>query len=223
MPRDSRRESREDSDKRKPDDNRERHRDRDRDRRHQERVGDDTDRRRESDNRHRSVDFAAMPNPTSFTNMPFMAPSSTPPRQPSNAEGKGKQRRRAPSSSSSSSSSASSLLDISRYYPQNRYGGFFGTFFKAPSERVRRASARHTAARPSKRRTSFYFGGNSSSSSVNSDLAYGNGYIPKQRHRRRSSGGSSSFRNSRPTRTRDGDVLNAGAAGQRSDFPWHPG
>ncbi|KAF1736687.1 hypothetical protein CRV24_002296 [Beauveria bassiana] len=169
-----------------------------------------------------------MPNPPSFTNMPYAAPSS-PPRQysgPYNVNTQGNQRRRAPSNSSYGSSSSSSVLDISRHYPQSRYGGFLGTFFKAPSERRRRNSARR-AARSSKRRTSFYFGGagnSSSSSSVNSDLAYGYGYIPKlhrrRSSRRRDSGGSNSFRyggaaaaasgsGSRSARTRDGDVPDA--------------
>ncbi|PMB65881.1 hypothetical protein BM221_008079 [Beauveria bassiana] len=168
-----------------------------------------------------------MPNPPSFTNMPYAAPSS-PPRQysgPYNVNTQGNQRRRAPSNSSYGSSSSSSVLDISRHYPQSRYGGFLGTFFKAPSERRRRNSARR-AARSSKRRTSFYFGGagnSSSSSSVNSDLAYGYGYIPKlhrRRSSRRDSGGSNSFRyggaaaaasgsGSRSARTRDGDVPDA--------------
>ncbi|PQK11074.1 hypothetical protein BB8028_0002g13920 [Beauveria bassiana] len=234
MPRESRRQSYEGSDRRKPDrerdrdPDRERDTDRDRDRR-RDRDVEDTHRRRESDSNYRTrSDYAPMPNPPSFTNMPYAAPSS-PPRQysgPYNVNTQGNQRRRAPSNSSYGSSSSSSVLDISRHYPQSRYGGFLGTFFKAPSERRRRNSARR-AARSSKRRTSFYFGGagnSSSSSSVNSDLAYGYGYIPKLHRRRRSSrrdsGGSNSFQyggaaaaasgsGSRSARTRDGDVPDA--------------
>ncbi|KZZ95949.1 involucrin repeat protein [Moelleriella libera RCEF 2490] len=90
--------------------------------------------------------------------------------------------RTAPSDSTtslSSSSTASSLLDISRHYPiGNRFGGILGTFWRAPSERRvrRRRSGR------AKRRRMLIFS-NSSSSSVNSDLAYGNGYIPCSKHR----------------------------------------
>ncbi|KJZ77880.1 hypothetical protein HIM_02517 [Hirsutella minnesotensis 3608] len=91
------------------------------------------------------------------------------------------ERPRAPSSSYSSSSSASSLLDISRHYPTmgSRFGGVFTTFFKAPSERTRRRSRRSSA---SKKRRILPFS-NSSSSSVNSDLAYGSGYIARPKSR----------------------------------------
>ncbi|EGX91781.1 involucrin repeat protein [Cordyceps militaris CM01] len=219
MPRESRRQSRDDSDRRKPDRERDRDQDRDIDRR-RERDGHATDRYRESDsnNRTRTADFTSMPNPPYFTSMPPAAPHS-PPRQYTSSIGANPQehqRRRAPSNSSAGSSSSSSLLDISRHYPQSRYGGFLGTFFSAPSERRRRSEARR-AARSSKRRTSFYFGGtgNSSSSSVNSDLAYGQGYIPKLR--RRGSGGSNSFRygaavassSGRPAKTRDAVIPDA--------------
>ncbi|UNI21043.1 hypothetical protein JDV02_007071 [Purpureocillium takamizusanense] len=92
-----------------------------------------------------------------------------------------RQRPRAPSSSDSSSSSlSSSLLDISRHYPHtSRFGGVFGTFFRAPSERSRLRRRRSGGAR---KRRILYFG-NSSSSSVNSDLAYGNGYIARPKGR----------------------------------------
>lgn len=88
-------------------------------------------------------------------------------------------RRRSGSSSASSytSSSASSLLDISRSTNTRKYGGVIGAFFRAPSERRRRA--RRTSARTQRRGFFASGGGNSSSSSVNSDLAYGTGYIPK--------------------------------------------
>lgn len=89
-------------------------------------------------------------------------------------------RRRAPSSSGSASSSASSLLDISRHYPQSktsRWGGAIATFFRAPSERSRRT-------RKATRKRRILRLGNSSSSSLNSDLAYGTGYIARPRGHR---------------------------------------
>ncbi|KAJ9142099.1 Involucrin repeat protein [Pleurostoma richardsiae] len=80
------------------------------------------------------------------------------------------------SSSSSYSSSSSSYLDISRRYP--RRGGIFRTFFSAPAEHKHRY---HTKK---KKKTKFLgFGRNSSSSSVNSDLAYGTGFIKKPKSR----------------------------------------
>ena len=93
------------------------------------------------------------------------------------------QRPRAPSSSASSSgaSTSPSLLDISRHYPaRTRFGGIFGTFFRTPSERRVR---RRRSGRAKKSGTRGLYFGNSSSSSVNSDLAYGQGYIPRRRSR----------------------------------------
>ncbi|EOO00542.1 putative involucrin repeat protein [Phaeoacremonium minimum UCRPA7] len=79
-------------------------------------------------------------------------------------------------SSSDLSSSSSSYLDISRRYPKNkRYGGILKSFFSTPSEH------KHHYRRKKKRRI-FGFG-NSSSSSVNSDLAYGTGFIKKSKSR----------------------------------------
>ncbi|KAL3419340.1 hypothetical protein PVAG01_09562 [Phlyctema vagabunda] len=72
-----------------------------------------------------------------------------------------------------SSSSSSSYIDISRTFPRNRFGGALKTFFTAPSERRRarrKKSARLLAL------------SNSSSSSVNSDLAYGTGFLRKPKH-----------------------------------------
>ncbi|GKU13294.1 unnamed protein product [Fusarium langsethiae] len=89
------------------------------------------------------------------------------------------QRPQTPSSVfSSSSDTSTSLLDISRFKDTKEYGGLLGTFFKAPSDRVKQRLHR----KKSKKRRVLYFG-NSSSSSVNSDLAYGNGYVrqPKSR------------------------------------------
>ncbi|KAG8421424.1 hypothetical protein J3458_003307 [Metarhizium acridum] len=117
-------------------------------------------------------------------------------------------RQRAASDSSgsfTSSSAASSLIDISRHYPtQSRFGGIFGTFFSAPSERRVR---RRRSGRVKQRRVLYF--GNSSSSSVNSDLAYGTGYIPKTKGRefnklRKVSGGYSTHQ----TRDKDGRSTN---------------
>ncbi|CZR50860.1 uncharacterized protein PAC_00734 [Phialocephala subalpina] len=86
------------------------------------------------------------------------------------------ERERAAYASSYSSSSSSSLIDISRTFPPNRSG--IRTFFTAPSEHRRKLR---------RRRSSRLFKiGNSSSSSVNSDLAYGTGYIKRPKSRVRS-------------------------------------
>ncbi|KAL7925038.1 hypothetical protein ACQKWADRAFT_330622 [Trichoderma austrokoningii] len=80
---------------------------------------------------------------------------------------------------SSSNSSSSSYLEISRQYPTGRYGGFFSAFMKAPSERRRR---RRRGSGTKKRRGVFFGGGsNSSHSSINSDLAYGTGFVKKDK------------------------------------------
>ncbi|KAL2064896.1 hypothetical protein VTL71DRAFT_4036 [Oculimacula yallundae] len=77
-----------------------------------------------------------------------------------------------PYSSSSSSSSSNSIVDISHSYPPKRSG--IRTFFTTPSERKLR-----------KRRSSRLMkNSNSSSSSINSDLAYGHGYIKRPKLRR---------------------------------------
>ncbi|KAF5019582.1 hypothetical protein F66182_8413 [Fusarium sp. NRRL 66182] len=142
------------------------------------------------------------------------------------------QRPQTPSSIFSSSSDSSSLLDISRYKDTKEYGGVFGTFFKAPSDRIKQRLHK----KKQKKRRVLYFG-NSSSSSVNSDLAYGQGYIkqaksrtlsprsrgsgqgsapasaygPGHAQRRRSSGGSD--RTPRPTpqkKTADEEIMALG-------------
>lgn len=96
------------------------------------------------------------------------------------------------SSSSAGSSSSSSYLDISRWYPSySRYGGVLKTFFRTPSEHRprRRRSWRNSKSSGSRKKKSgkgsgvFGFGNNSSSSSVNSDMAYGMGFIPKSKSR----------------------------------------
>ncbi|OHW95622.1 hypothetical protein CSPAE12_05791, partial [Colletotrichum incanum] len=86
-------------------------------------------------------------------------------------------RPRGGSSSSSSSSTSSSLLNISAKSP--KFGGVFSTFFRAPSEQRKRRRRKKQMARI----LSF---GNSSSSSVNSDLAYGRGYIERDKSQRAS-------------------------------------
>ncbi|KAL6873208.1 hypothetical protein J3F83DRAFT_732464, partial [Trichoderma novae-zelandiae] len=83
--------------------------------------------------------------------------------------------------SSSPSSSSSSYEEISRQYPTSRFGGFFSTFVKAPSERRRQ---RRRGSGTKKRRGVFFAGGsNSSHSSINSDLAYGTGFVKKEKTR----------------------------------------
>ncbi|KAK1714824.1 LOW QUALITY PROTEIN: hypothetical protein BDP67DRAFT_554485 [Colletotrichum lupini] len=81
-------------------------------------------------------------------------------------------RPRGGSSSSSSSSTSSSMLNISAKSP--KFGGIFNTFFRAPSEQRKRRRRKKQKARI----LSF---GNSSSSSVNSDMAYGRGYIDRDK------------------------------------------
>jgi hypothetical protein len=78
-------------------------------------------------------------------------------------------------SSSSSSNSSYELVDISRTFPANRSG--IKTFFTAPSEHRQRKLRRRKSNRIFKLN-------NSSSSSVNSDLAYGTGYIKRSKLRR---------------------------------------
>lgn len=90
-----------------------------------------------------------------------------------------------PSSSdamSLSSSSSSSYLEISRWYPSyGRSGGVLNAFFKTPSEHKQRVRRRRSLKK--KNRGIFGFGNNSSSSSVNSDMAYGMGFVRKPKSR----------------------------------------
>ncbi|KAI8203085.1 Deleted in azoospermia protein 2 [Colletotrichum sp. SAR 10_76] len=81
-------------------------------------------------------------------------------------------RPRGGSSSSASSSTSSSLLNVSAKAP--RFGGVFSTFWRAPSEQRERRRRKKQKAR-------IFFATNSSSSSVNSDLAYGRGYIERDK------------------------------------------
>lgn len=76
---------------------------------------------------------------------------------------------------SCSSSSSSSYIDISRHYPANRPKGLAGilSFFTTPAE--------HRHRRRRKRRLAILGKGNSSSSSINSDLAYGTGFIRRRK------------------------------------------
>lgn len=107
-------------------------------------------------------------NPNYYTEEPGPIPhSSTRPRT----------RARAPSSSGSASSSSQfSVVDISRRYDTSRFGGVFNAFFRAPSEHRRKRRVKSRA----KKRAVFPFN-NSSSSSLNSDLAYGDGYIREKK------------------------------------------
>lgn len=90
-----------------------------------------------------------------------------------------------PSSSdamSLSSSSSSSYLEISRWYPSyGRSGGVLNAFFKTPSEHKQRVRRRRSLKK--KNRGIFGFGNNSSSSSLNSDMAYGMGFVKKPKSR----------------------------------------
>lgn len=90
-----------------------------------------------------------------------------------------------PSSSdamSLSSSSSSSYLEISRWYPSyGRSGGVLNAFFKTPSEHKHRVRRRRSLKK--KNKGIFGFGNNSSSSSVNSDMAYGMGFVRKPKSR----------------------------------------
>lgn len=76
----------------------------------------------------------------------------------------------------STSGSSSSYLDISRSFPPNKTGIL--SFFTAPSERRRLRKRRSSRG--------LFRIGNSSSSSVNSDLAYGTGFIKKSKRSVRS-------------------------------------
>lgn len=90
-----------------------------------------------------------------------------------------------PSSSdamSLSSSSSSSYLEISRWYPSyGRSGGVLNAFWKTPSEHRQRVRRRRSLKK--KNKGIFGFGNNSSSSSVNSDMAYGMGFVKKPKSR----------------------------------------
>ncbi|KAF4982557.1 hypothetical protein FZEAL_1836 [Fusarium zealandicum] len=112
--------------------------------------------------------------PQPYTSAPPVAiPAYNVPYQPRHDP----QRPQTPSSVfSSSSDTSSSLLDISRYKDTKTYGGVLTGFFKAPSDRAKQR--RHKK----KKRRVLYFG-NSSSSSVNSDLAYGQGYVKQPKSR----------------------------------------
>lgn len=81
-----------------------------------------------------------------------------------------------------SSSSSSSYLEISRWYPSyGRSGGVLNAFWKTPSEHRQRVRRRRSLKK--KNKGIFGFGNNSSSSSVNSDMAYGMGFVRKPKSR----------------------------------------
>ncbi|KAF3056222.1 hypothetical protein GL218_06668 [Daldinia childiae] len=108
-------------------------------------------------------------------------------------------RSRAPSPLSSSSSTSSSLLNISR--PSRRFG--LGAFFGG-------GGGGRKQHRVKKKRSRFLRFGNSSSSSVGSDLAYGRGYVERQRSREFSPPSSSAGR-PRPKRDQtDEEILELG-------------
>ncbi|KAL2886787.1 hypothetical protein HOO65_060617 [Ceratocystis lukuohia] len=112
------------------------------------------------------------PPPSFQTGSQTITPQARPPTAP---ESKKPRRPRSRNSNSSGSSTSSSLLNVSRVSPPKEptEKGFFKRFFTAGSQkksRRRRRSRRrrHVAGMP-----------NSSSSSLNSDLAYGHGYVDR--------------------------------------------
>ncbi|KAH8815280.1 hypothetical protein F5884DRAFT_172511 [Xylogone sp. PMI_703] len=128
--------------------------------------------------------------------------SESPPRrgkEPYRAQRSGPVRRRSGSETDSiysSSSSSSSYIDTSRYYPQNRFS--LRKFFTAPSERRR--------IRKRRSQRSIRRGG--SSSSIDSDLAYGTGWIHK--HKENSPRHEKEPERPRPQGYEEGDVRRDG-------------
>lgn len=124
---------------------------------------------------------------------------------------------RSSSDVSYSSSSSSSYLDISRWYPNfGRSGGILKTFFQTPSEHRQRARRRQGGR---KKKGILGFGNGSSSSSVNSDMAYGMGFVRKPKSRNfsprdehaRASGRETSDRRPRlPRRQTDEEIMEIG-------------
>ena len=110
---------------------------------------------------------------------------------------------------SSYSSSSSSYIDISRTFPPNRPRGLgaIRAFFTSPSEHRRRP--RRRASRP------YLRNGTSSSSSINTDLAYGSGYIRRRKGDKRRGKGkereSSGRRDPREEKDPDAAILEVGA------------
>src|SRR5277367_5071335 len=110
---------------------------------------------------------------------------------------------------SSYSSSSSSYIDISRTFPANRPRGLgvIRAFFTSPSEHRRRP--RRKTSRP------YLRGGTSSSSSINTDLAYGSGYIRRRKGGKRRGKGkereSSGRRDPRAEKDPDAAILEVGA------------
>ena len=104
--------------------------------------------------------------------------------------------------SSSYSSSSSSYIDISRTFPPNRPRGLgaIRAFFTSPSEHRRRT--RRRTSRP------YLQGSSSSSSSINTDLAYGTGYIRRRKgDKRRRKGKEREYSDRRdPRAEKDPDV-----------------
>jgi hypothetical protein len=111
--------------------------------------------------------------------------------------------------SSSYSSSSSSYIDISRTFPPSRPRGLgaIRAFFTSPSEHRRRP--RRRTSRP------YSHGGSSSSSSINTDLAYGTGYIRRRKgDKRRRKGKEREYSDRRDPRTEkdpDAAILEVGA------------
>ncbi|KAF3075977.1 hypothetical protein CFAM422_001195 [Trichoderma lentiforme] len=119
------------------------------------------------------------PYPQHYQQMPLPMPQH---HTPSQDAAQPRSRASSGSLSSSPSSSSSSYTEITRVYPTSRFGNFISTFVKAPSE-VRRKHRRRGSG--TKKRRGVFFGGgsNSSHSSINSDMAYGTGFVKKEKDR----------------------------------------
>jgi hypothetical protein len=114
-----------------------------------------------------------------------------------------------PAEIASSYSSSSSYIDISRTFPPNRPRGLgvIRAFFTSPSEHRRRP--RRRTSRP------YLRGGTSSSSSINTDLAYGSGYIRRRKGDKRRRKGkereSGDRRDPRAEKDPDAAILEVGS------------
>ena len=145
--------------------------------------------------------------------------------KPRHATHQDRDRRRYSSSSGLSSSTNSSLLDISRR-SRNRHGltGVFAALFSSDGERRPR---RKRSFRTKKKKRGTLFFSNSSSSSVNSDLAYGDGFVkwPKGSSDRRHSSHSAGKSRRGPAEADDGwrDVPKPkGKTDEEILKPWTP-
>lgn len=129
----------------------------------------------------RSSDHVRSPTAAVPMSVPIPSDLNRPQRRPRSRHGSGST---SDFTYSSSGGSSSSYLDISRWYPSfGRSGGVLNAFFKTPSERRPRRRRSNRQVKTKKTKAIFGFGNNSSSSSVNSDMAYGMGFIKKPKNR----------------------------------------